>query len=194
MLHQHQDGRWPPEAYRPPEDGSAFLFTALAVRGLQAYAPRGRSAEIAGRIARARRWLREAQPQETVDSAFQLLGLRWSGAATEEIQKAANLLLRQQRDDGGWAQLPTLPSDAYATGQVLFALHEAAGIPPDAPAYRRGVAFLLRTQLADGSWFVPTRCFPALEYSPSGFPHGRSQFLSAAATCWAVLALIQTSP
>jgi ankyrin repeat protein len=190
VLHQHQDGRWPTEAYRPPEDGSAFLFTALAVRGLHAYAPRGRSAEIADRIARARRWLLAARPRETVDSAFQILGLKWAHAAAEGIEKAAGLLLHQQREDGGWAQLPTLPSDAYATGQVLFALHEAGGLPVDALAYRRGIEFLLRTQLVDGSWYVPTRCFPALAFSSSGFPHGRSQFISAAATCWATMVLM----
>jgi ankyrin repeat protein len=190
LLHQHQDGRWPTEAYHPPEDGSAFLFTALAVRGLQAYAPRGRRAEIATRIAKARSWLLAAQPTETVDSAFRLLGLKWAGAEAEDIDKAAGLLLRQQRQDGGWAQLPDLPSDAYATGQVLVALHEAGALPSDSRAFGRGIDFLLKTQLDDGSWYVPTRCFPALEYSSSGFPHGRSQFISAAATCWATMALI----
>jgi hypothetical protein len=29
-----------------------------------------------------------------------------------------------------------------------------------------------------------------VEYSKSGFPHGRSQFISAAATCWSTMALI----
>jgi ankyrin repeat protein len=188
VLHQHQDGRWPTEANRPPEDG-AFLFTALAVRGLQAYAPKGRAEEIAARIAKARSWLLAARPAETVDSAFLLLGLKWAGSGPEAVEKAAGSLLRQQRADGGWSQLPMLPSDAYATGLVLVALHQAGGLPGDAPAYRRGVEFLLQTQLADGSWHVRTRCFPALEFSGSGFPHGRSQFISAAGTCWATMAL-----
>jgi ankyrin repeat protein len=194
VLHQQQDGCWRTEAYRPPEDGSTFLFTALAVRGLQRYAPRGRATEIAARIARASHWLREAQPAETVDSVFRLLGLKWSHAAAEDIDRAVETLLRQQRADGGWAQLPTLPSDAYATGQVLFALHEAGTMPYHSVAYQSGIAFLLRTQRADGSWFVPTRCFPALEFTSSGFPHGRSQFISAAGTCWATMALIQMKP
>ena len=194
VLHQHQDGSWPTEAYRPPEDASAFLFTALAVRGLQAYSPRGRRAEIAARTAKARCWLLSAQPAETVENAFQLLGLKWAEAETQDIEKAARLLVNQQREDGGWAQLPTLPSDAYATGLVLVALHEAGALRSDAPAYRRGIDFLLKTQLADGSWYVPTRCFPALEFTSSGFAHGRSQFISAAATCWATMALIYTRP
>jgi ankyrin repeat protein len=193
VLHQHQDGSWPTEAYRPPEDSSTVLFTALAVRGLQKYAPQGRSKEIADRIARAHTWLRQAQPQETVDSVFQLLGLRWAQASAPDIEKAAATLLCQQRADGGWSQLPTLASDGYATGQALFALVDAGGVSSDAPAIQRGIEFLLRTQLADGTWFVRTRCFPVLEFSSSGFPHGRSQFSSAAATCWATLALTRTA-
>jgi hypothetical protein len=102
--------------------------------------------------------------------------------------------VNQQREDGGWAQLPTLPSDAYATGLVLVALHEAGALRSDAPAYRRGIDFLLKTQLDDGSWYVRTRCFPALEFTSSGFAHGRSQFISAAATCWATMALVYTRP
>jgi hypothetical protein len=69
-------------------------------------------------------------------------------------------------------------------------LHQGGGVAVDHAAYRRGVEFLLRTQLADGSWFVASRSFPLVEYSKSGFPHGRSQFISAAATCWSSMALI----
>jgi hypothetical protein len=173
------------------------MFTALAVAGLKAYAPAGRSKEISARIARARAWMLEANAAETVDMVFKLLGLMWAdaaAAAAADIEKAAGILLRQQRQDGGWAQLPTLPSDAYATGQALYALYETGTIPVDGPAYRRGVEFLLRTQLPDGSWYVPTRCFPVLEFSNSGFPHGRSQFISAAATAWATMALTLTVP
>jgi squalene cyclase len=129
-----------------------------------------------------------------VDSAFKLLGLKWVSEKPEAIEKAADLLLRQQRQDGGWAQLPTLPSDTYATGQVLVALHESGCLASDSPMYRRGIEFLLKTQLTDGSWYVPSRCFPALEFSSSGFPHGRSQFISASATCWATMALVLAGP
>ncbi len=39
------------------------------------------------------------------------------------------------------------------TGRVLEALSTACGLGPDHPAVRRGVAYLLRTQEQDGSWY-----------------------------------------
>ncbi len=194
VLRQRRDGRWQQENCRPPDEASDFQFTALAVHGLQTYAPKGRKREIAARIDLARRWLQSAEPIDTTDRAFQLLGLGWAKADPESIKKAVTRLASAQREDGGWAQLPTLASDAYATGLALYALHVGGGMAPDHPAYRRGVEHLLRTQLADGSWFVASRSFPIVEYSKSGFPHGRNQFISASATCWATMALTFTSP
>ncbi len=194
VLRQRKDGHWQQENHRPPDEASDFQFTALAVRGLQVYSPKGRSQEIAVRIDRARRWLQSTEPADTTDRVFQLLGLGWAQADSETIAKAVTKLLGEQRKDGGWAQLPTLESDAYATGLALYALHEGGGVAVDHPAYQRGVEFLLRTQLEDGSWFVASRSFPIVEYSTSGFPHGRSQFISAAATCWATMALTLATP
>jgi ankyrin repeat protein len=194
VLRQRLDGHWQQENYRPPDEASNFQFTALAVRGLKSYASKGRTREIAVRIERARHWLQSTEPADTVDRGFQLLGLGWAQVEPESVTKAVAKLLAEQREDGGWAQLPTLASDAYATGLALYALHEGGGVAIDHPAYRRGIEFLLRTQMTDGSWFVATRSFPIVEFSKSGFPHGRSQFISAAATCWATMALTLATP
>jgi hypothetical protein len=62
-----------------------------------------------------------------------------------------------------------------------------------APAYRRGIEFLLSTQLEDGSWHVKSRSIPFQPYFESGFPHGLDPWISAAATNWAAMALIPTA-
>jgi ankyrin repeat protein len=193
VLRQRPDGSWRTPVYRPPQDASDITFTALAVRGLRLFAPKGRSEEMGGRSLRAREWLARAKPQDTEEKTFRLLGLAWTNAGLQHIRQAVAVLLQEQRGDGGWAQLPTLKSDAYATGQVLFALREGGGLAVDHEAYRRGVEFLLKTQLADGSWFVPTRSFPLQPHVETGFPHGRSQFISLAATSWATIALLLTT-
>src|SRR5207302_8747405 len=98
-----------------------------------------------------------------------------------------------QKPDGGWSQLTTLGSDAYATGQALTALAESGAIPISAAAYHRGVRYLLNTRLADGSWYVATRARPSQPYFDSEFPHDRDQFISAAATNWATMALARAA-
>jgi N-acyl-D-amino-acid deacylase len=87
-----------------------------------------------------------------------------------------------------------LETDAYGTGQALVALQSAAAIPASDPAIQRGIAFLLRTQFADGSWLVRTRSFPFQPYKESGFPYGKDQWISAAGTSWAAMALSLALP
>ena len=134
------------------------------------------------------RRLEAAQPQSTEDRAFQLLGFVWAGAARELRTKAGHALLNEQRHDGGWGQITSLASDAYATGQAMVALRENGVV--DASAYQRGVRFLLNTQFEDGSWFVRSRAIPFQPYFESGFPYGGDQWISAAATNWAAMALM----
>ena len=105
------------------------------------------------------------------------------------IKKSAHGLEKRQRDDGGWSQLPTMGSDAYATGEALYALHLAGKMKITDDVYQRGMRYLLRTQAPDGSWHVKTRSFPVQPYFESGFPYGHDQWISAAGTSWASMAL-----
>src|SRR5262249_22594364 len=99
-----------------------------------------------------------------------------------------------QRQDGGWAQLPDMESDAYATGSALVALHQAGGLAVDDRAYRRGLSYLISTQRDDGSWHVVSRSKPFQTYFESGYPHGKDQFISIAAGGWATTALALALP
>ena len=132
----------------------------------------------------------------TEDHAMRLLGLAWAGANKDVIQKSAATLIAAQRPDGGWSQLPSLTTDAYATGEALVALAESGAMSTADAAYKRGVQFLLGTQFADGSWFVKSRAIPLQPHFESGFPFGRDQFIPAAGTNWAAraLALVYTKP
>ena len=85
--------------------------------------------------------------------------------------------------------MKTLDSDAYATGHALVALEEAGVLTTTDEAYRRGLQYLLATQQEDGTWITKTRAFPFQPLKESGFPHGRDQWISAAATSWAAMAL-----
>ncbi len=122
------------------------------------------------------------------------LGLAWAGAPAATITTAARALAATQREDGGWSQLATMGSDAYASGQALFALNTAARMAVSDPVFRKGIDYLLRTQHADGSWQVATRSIWVQPYFESGFPHGHNQWISTAGTAWAVMALSLTQP
>jgi ankyrin repeat protein len=186
---QTSTGAWRIIAHRPPMESSDIELTAMCMRALQVYAPAARRAEYQAAVGRAAAWIAQATPVMTEDRVFQLLGLHWSGVAAAGIQVRARALIAEQRTDGGWAQLPTLESDAYATGQALVSLVESGAIAVTDPVYTRGVEFLLRTQFADGSWFVHSRSLPIQPHFETGFPFGRDQFISAAGTNWAALAL-----
>jgi hypothetical protein len=192
-IRQAEDGSFPVAVHRPPLEFSTFTITALVMRDLLAYAPAPLRAEYTASVAKAAAWLASAQPQLTEEYAFKILGLSWAKGSPAAIAATAAALAKQQRSDGGWSQSPTLESDAYATGQVLVAL-EASGMKTTDPVYKRGVDFLLRTQLADGSWHVKSRAEPVQIYFESGYPHGVDQFISVAGASWATAALALTQP
>ena len=188
---QLRDGRFrSPDPGRLPLEGSDVTATAVAVRALRLYAPPSRKEETAAIVARAHAWLVSVQPRGTEEKSFQLQGLGWVDATRHDIASRVAALIAEQRSDGGWSQLPSLPSDAYATGQTLVALHEAGGVPTTSTVYQRGLSFLLKSQFDDGSWLIVSRARGTQPYVESGFPHGTNQFISAAGTAWATTALL----
>lgn len=190
---QRPDGTWETTDYRPPMEDGPIEAAAFGIRALQLYPVRGREAECRERIDLAHRWLARAKPVTFGQQLFQLLGLSWAGESPgARLQPLAKAILRQQRDDGGWAQLDGLDCDAWATGQALYTLVTTGTLKVSDPAYRRGIAFLLRTQFDDGSWYVRSRAWPFQPQFESGFPHGKDQWISAGGTAWATMALLLT--
>jgi hypothetical protein len=162
---------------------------ALAIYAMKNYAPEAEKLSCDKAIARAVAWLEKATPERNQDHAFRLLGLAWGGGSAAAIREAAKALAALQRGDGGWSQLPAMATDAYATGEALYALGAAGRMVVSDPVYRKGLDYLLSTQAGDGSWHVQSRSIWVQPYFESGFPYGRDQFISTAGTTWATLAL-----
>jgi len=187
---QQENGRWgnDGDSLRPPLSSSAIKTTAFSIRVLDAWAPPAHQAEARRAVKAGAAYLEQATAPDTQDLAFQLLGLKWAGGS-HAIPALRDKLLALQREDGGWGQMPTMASDAYATGQALYALRAAGAVSAGDKSWRRGIGYLLRNQLEDGGWFVATRAFGFQPYYEGGFPHGVNQFLSASASSWATMAL-----
>lgn len=194
MQRQTQQGSWVSPNPRPPLEYYDFTATALVLKGINTYAPPTLRNEVLLRTEKARSWLARAVPEANEEKAFQLLGLTWANAEHKIIQQQARKLLSAQREDGGWPQLDSLPTDAYATGQSLYALFQCGTLKVKDEAYQKGISFLLRTQLKDGSLFIKSRSFPSVPFVESNFPHGGNQFISAAGTNWATMALLMALP
>ena len=87
------------------------------------------------------------------------------------IRSAVDWLVAHQGDDGGWGEScasyvdPSLrgrgPSTASQTAWALLSLLAAGDL--DTPATRRGIEYLVNTQLRDGSWDEPY-------FTGTGFP------------------------
>jgi hypothetical protein len=194
LLRDTKLDHWRAVSDRPPSEASAFTTTYVALRGLDSFATADQDERVAERVEKVRQWLAKAPTRDTEDRVFRLRGLQLARAGDGPIRAAAQELIKAQRDDGGWNQKDAMDSDAYATGTVLVALHEAAGVATENPAYRRGLKYLLTTQLEDGSWSVRSRSKPFQLYFESGFPHAKDQFISIAASSWAATALALDLP
>lgn len=190
QVMQTPEGHWrTPQSRRPPMSSGEYQTAALAIYSLANYSTSAQKVASEQAILRAAAWLEQAQPTNTQDRAFQLLGLAWAKANATAIGRSAKSLAASQRADGGWSQLPSMDSDAYATGQALYALTAAGKVPTTDPRYQKGVAYLLRTQAEDGSWHVQTRSIWIQPYFESGFPYAHDQWISVAGTAWASMAL-----
>jgi hypothetical protein len=190
---QTPDGNWQAfQSRRPPMNTGDYQGAALAIYAIRHYGrPEDESRNVKA-IARAAAWLERNKPANTQDRAFRLLGLAWSDANAKAITAAASELAATQRADGGWSQLPSMGSDAYATGEALYALNAGGNMAATDAVYSKGMAYLLRTQAEDGSWHVNTRSIWIQPYFESGFPYGHDQWISTAGTAWATMALSVT--
>jgi hypothetical protein len=185
---QTENGSWStwPET-RPPILGSSD--ESLTVLATLAVLPAAASGDDAAKAVcdQAIRWLAETKTDDDPQSiALRLVLWNRLGRPAEEGQPLVRRIKERQNADGGWSQTKDMASDAWATGQALYALAHA-GVTSDEPAIRRAHAFLIRTQRADGSWPMTSRPVkPGGEGSKSLIP------ITGAGSAWAVLGLVRS--
>lgn len=155
---QLDDGSWSawPET-RPPLFGESHLsMTALATLAVLGAAEPGDQTAI-NTVDRAVQWLAAAKPdQELQSDALRLAVWQRLNRPASEIESLVSRIKQQQRPDGGFSQIPSMDSDAWATGQALYALG-LTGLTSNDPAIARAQSFLVKTQRDDGSWPMTSR-------------------------------------
>jgi len=185
---QIENGSWAawPET-RPPIFGdSNDSMTTLATLALLPAAEAGDETAQAARD-KAVEWLTanktDGDPQSI---ALRLVLWRRLGRPAAETDPLVQRIKERQNADGGWSQARDMASDAWATGQALYALNHA-GIKSDEPAIVRAVVYLIKTQRDDGSWPMTSRpTKPGGEGSKSLMP------ITGAGSAWAVLGLVRS--
>src|SRR5262249_30179210 len=103
---------------------------------------------------RARAWLKDRVPGVSTESLVTNLLVAHRFKEKERARGLLERLLAEQHADGGWGWLRgSKQSDAFATGQALYALG-ALGKDGSDPNVRRAWAYLVKTQTAGGAWKV----------------------------------------
>lgn len=181
---QQPGGFWLPHTGRPPfslNDEESMTLAVLYGVGPDAEG----DAEAKRTQTQARQWL-AANFKGTTPHA-----LCWSILAGYEEKSATTQLLERQNTDGGWSQTKELPSDAYTTGQALYAMLSRRTVGMDHPAAVKARDFLLKTQTPDGSWAMTSR--PRVDRPEEG-PAKNLEPITYFATGWAVLGLLEYLP
>lgn len=185
---QTENGSWSawPETRPPIFGNSDESMTALATLALMPAAATGDDSAKAARD-KGVQWLAETKTDDDPQSiAMRLVLWQRLGRPAEEYAPLVQRIKERQNADGGWSQTTDMASDAWATGQALYALAHA-GIKPDDPAVQRAHAFLIKTQRDDGSWPMTSRPIkPGGEGSKSLIP------ITGAGSAWAVIGLLRS--
>jgi len=185
---QTEKGSWAswPETRPPIFGNSDESMTALATLAILPAAATGDKEAKTARD-RAVKWLVETKTDDDPQSiAMRLVLWKRLDRPAAELQPLVKRIKERQSSDGGWSQTKDMASDAWATGQALYALAHA-GISSDDPVVQRAHAYLIKTQLDNGSWPMTSRpTVPGGKGSTSLVP------ITGAGSAWAVLGLVRS--
>lgn len=185
---QHADGGWKLNMFSEPISSSPDVLTGFALLALTE--PNAPDMGEAGKTAKEKGiQFFTANPGDTLQGlVVRLLVWRRLSRPETDWQPVLKEILGRQNADGGWSQTKEMASDAYATGQVLYALSYSA-VAADDPAVLKAHAFLAKTQEKDGSWAMIPR-----PRSRDGNPAKNVEPITYTGTSWAILGLLKTLP
>ena len=176
---QVESGYWPLDHNEPPVDQGESMTTAGAMMTLAAAQRHQPSAAYLAAMEKGAKWLRTVDPETTQDAMFVIAGLGAAGVKTsdKDIQRSLRWLRDQQNSDGGWGETPRLASNAYGTGQALYA-YKLAALDIADQSFVNGALWLLQNQDVGGYW---------VQANSQQRDGGRSS--NFATTMWAVIGL-----
>jgi len=186
---QGNDGSWKRVNEARPILSSPDTLTTLALLALSS--PNGPDMGKEGEAARERglEWLLAARPDDELQPiVLRLILWRRLGRPDSEWKPLEQQLRSSQNEDGGWSQIKLAKSDAYATGQALYALAEA-GVTKDDAAIRRAQSFLEKSQRQDGAWAMTSRAIMG-----NGKVATKFEPITHAGSAWAVMGLVRSVP
>ena len=186
---QGPDGSWKRASEARPILSSPDTLTMLALLALSA----PRAPDLGQEAEAARKKGLEFLQAATADEELQPVVLRlilWHrlGRPAAEWEPLVRQLRTAQHDDGGWSQLALAKSDAFATGQALYALAEA-GAKPDDAAVSKAHSFLAKSQGPDGAWAMTSRAIMG-----NGKVATKFEPITHASSAWAVMGLVRSAP
>jgi squalene-hopene/tetraprenyl-beta-curcumene cyclase len=189
LRDQGEDGSWKLSYEFRPIGSSPEALTTLALLALSAPNAPDMGKEAKAAREKGLKWLRAAhaddEPQAT---ALRLILWRRLNRPATDWEPLVQKLRRAQNSDGGWGQTKEAKSDAYATGQILYALAEA-GVKPSDDAVRKAQGFLAKTQRSNGGWPMVSRAIMR-----DGKPPKNLDPITHAGSAWAVMGLIRSAP
>jgi hypothetical protein len=185
---QTESGKWAswPETRPPLFGNSDETATVMATLALLPAANAGDAAAVAARD-KAVQWIESAKSDDDPQSVAMRLALfKQLGQPQEQLAPLIARIKERQNADGGWSQTTEMPSDAWATGQALYALSHVRGADEET-AIERGRAFLTATQQPDGSWPMTSR-----PTKPGGAGSTSLVPIIGAGSSWAVIGLARS--
>jgi Prenyltransferase and squalene oxidase repeat len=152
---QEADGTWraagqlPSRRWaRPSADQTTTMWSLLALANY-----RGDNPAVKKSLERGHAAVKKAKPDPNLEWLIVRYLYESKFGAKEEAASLRSELLKRQNADGGWSVTPDKASEAFSTGQSIYAL--SLGVSSQESAIANAKRFLLKTQQADGSWITP---------------------------------------